>query len=138
MSCKYCSNHNNIENIKIVLNNANVNLVYCPICGEEIKDLSYQDDITKMFYNALKALNIKMEYVTIDGELFLVDREIPKKEKSIKVISHPIDMKVDLNKINIDKEMEMLKKLDDEKKEREAKEARSIIINYFNKLFGVE
>lgn len=138
MLCEFCSDSKNIKTFKKFLDDMDFKASYCPICGEKIYIYPY-DKLFEFFEAASKALNIKMEYVTVDGELLLLDRKPSKKENPVKVISHPIEMKVDLDNINIDREMEMLKKLDEEnKKEQETKEARSILIKYFNEIFGVE
>lgn len=119
MSCKFCIDEKNLQNLASAVP-GDYKLRYCPVCGTDIAqttlfmqileeaDRSFKDGWRKLFMTAeIQKTKKEGETVKIDGEILEFER-LPPKEK--KFISKPFELGVDLDKIDISREMEILKK----------------------------
>lgn len=95
MSCDYCNNNGNQPFIK------QHGFKYCPMCGESFmipRLINELNDIVKFLYT---------ETVEIDGETLTVERTPFKPSKNVWAFDFEED-KLDLDKIDISKELEWL------------------------------
>jgi hypothetical protein len=108
MPCKFCSNEK--EFIDFV--NKFPDTQYCPVCGCTRAMVE--------FFLAVKHINFEpMETVVIDGKTLIYEREPIKMEIEKPSVTR-IDLTHDPDKVDISKELEMLKKYNDkQRKDRE-------------------
>lgn len=107
MACEYCCKQLSRDSIRLMLG-PNVPLRYCPACGEDVKISEFLDSMKEAADDALTKAFIELdkanETVEIDGETLIVER-IPTIEKPI---SRPMDLGINLDNIDISREMAML------------------------------
>lgn len=112
MPCEYCENLNKITEIRNQLG-SDIKLNYCPVCGSDINIsgfiLSLKLRFDEYAQEAFKRVYIEHEHrketVEIDGEILPVVRIKPLKKSPI---SKPLPLAVDLDKIDISREMAMI------------------------------
>lgn len=111
--CKFCNDPNNLAALERWLNrNAyGVFLTTCPVCGIDLKVARYlksiEEDLDEMWCDVREQILASVEEtVEIDGETLTLER-IPSDPK--KPAPKPMDMTFDLDKVNIDRELELIK-----------------------------
>lgn len=113
MSCEFCSNPANIDGLQDVLGE-DASLRYCPICGDDINITYFIVKMEGVVKEAFEKATLDIarqskenQTVEIDGEVLEFERlPSPKKKPPVK----PKSMAVDLDNIDITKEMELLEK----------------------------
>lgn len=105
MPCEFCSEATNVEKYRLALD-PTIPLHYCPACGENLNLVNVLFCMEKAVREAWAEENNTVE---IDGEILKFER-LPSPEKRPPV--KPRDMTVDLDKIDISKEMAMLREHD--------------------------
>ena len=89
-------------------------------------------------YNAITSLYAKAlkETVEIDGQTLVVDREPHFEKPAFKQnpLGTPLDMKIDLDKVNVDKEMAMLAEY--ERKKTEAAIATMVNLEMIKEMYN--
>ena len=110
MSCEFCKDWNNIRAAEEKLG---YKIEYCPNCGEYIY-VVYTLCMMKKAVDKCLELHLLdgkcQETVEIDGEKLVVEREKITNfgDPEMFTTEHRMSMKVDLDKVDISKEMEML------------------------------
>lgn len=112
MPCKCCYNLEKIAEIREKIGPA-IELNCCPVCGSDLNiarfSLSMKDGVEEEFRKLYATAYIKRERrnetVEIDGEILPVVHVPTPMDKPV---SKPLDLAVDLDKIDITREMAML------------------------------
>lgn len=110
MACEYCMSRDAREHIRRALGSY-MHVVYCPCCGSNMAIVAWFFDARETAEGELTNAFIEMdkanETVEIDGETLTVEH-VPPKNKKKNQTCKPMDMGVDLDKIDIAREMAML------------------------------
>lgn len=99
--CEFCKNEALVKGFKDEQFPREVR--YCPVCGDSFHIGEFfrrLNDYTK---------NLLMETVEVDGEVL---EYVKVPSKGTDGVSKPLSMAIDLDKVNIDRELEMLDALD--------------------------
>lgn len=102
MSCELCKNGGPVR----LRTDSDIEMefdIYCPMCGAYLPMINLQ----KQFEEVL-GLYDRNKYVEIDGELLEIERRHTDDK--------PMDMKIDLDKVDISNEMEMLLRMNRKEK----------------------
>lgn len=110
MACEHCSSKESRCAIVLLLG-PHIPAHYCPACGESLVVSEFLDSMKKRVDDELTALFVEMdkrdETVEIDGVKLIVEH-VPPMPKTVKAAFTPINYSVDLDKIDIGREMGML------------------------------
>lgn len=99
--CKFCTTNEAVEALKRSLADLDMQLGYCPVCGCPIK-------LTQIMNSFLNEAFENLKYTHTDENGKLMRTVILPSEKPKKTAT-PINMGIDLDKVNIRKEMILLK-----------------------------
>ena len=104
--CDLCNDKERLDDLRWEFENRLfIELRYCPVCGE---NLQFVENLRKLF--DIVDSSCVPETVEIDGRRLVVEREKPKVEDK-KTKMTPINMAMDLEKIDISREVAMLNKI---------------------------
>ena len=108
--CDFCRDRHLLGELQLIFDPMGKRALYCPVCGEYLEVANGIEAIKRYLSNEIDRMIHPQETVEIDGEVLVVDREKPKP-KEIKTKSTPINMAMDLETIDISREMAMLNKI---------------------------